>query len=563
MPDGPKLTESDLQSQVHAAAAMSKAKSAQKPSAPPPVPASETAPAKPSMMIDLTNKMLGEFRLLRRLGRGGMSEVYLAEQTSLKRNVAIKIMRPELLKDEIHLKRFRQEAMAAGGLVHPNIVQVYTVGDEAGTHFIAQEYVQGQNLREYLVRKGPPDLAVALHIMKQVCAALQTAADAGVVHRDIKPENIMLTRKGEVKVADFGLAQLTQAGKRVNLTQVGVTMGTPLYMSPEQVNGSKIDHRSDIYSFGVSCYHMLTGSPPFRGETALAVAMQHLNQEPDGLEALRPDLPPVLARIVHKMMAKDKELRYQSAQAVLSDLKRVTRDGSKSSLEAEEDTPNLAITQPNSSVVAPVKKSRPKQQTWRDRLWNLPQQSVWSQARLFIPLAIVLGGLGAGIGWWRRPPNPFEAPARDRSHVPKKETAAQQFLHAMQNSGDEAAWQAVIKNHPDSQLERHRAEEKLALLYVGQGRYIDALDLFATLAGLTAEKDQTWRAIGLAGKGVVLSLQGQEATSQDLLEAQVKPLVKYLDREMRRQVRSAIARNEKKLDRNLNESWSALLDERP
>ena len=565
MPDGPNLSESDLLSQVQAGAAMSKAKGkvasteALSPLAPP----ADTATSKPSMMIDLTNKMLGEFRLLRRLGRGGMSEVYLAEQTTLKRNVAIKIMRPELLQDEIHLKRFRHEAMAAGGLVHPNIVQVYTVGEEAGTHFIAQEYVQGQNLREYLVRKGPPDLAVSLHIMKQVCAALQTASDAGVVHRDIKPENIMLTRKGEVKVADFGLAQLTQGGKRVNLTQVGVTMGTPLYMSPEQVNGSKIDHRSDIYSFGVSCYHMLTGSPPFRGETALAVAMQHLNQEPDELSTLRPDLPPLLSRIVHKMMAKDREQRYQSAQAVLSDLKRVTRDGNKSSGQTEADTPDVATTQPTSSVVAPVKKLKSKRLTWRDRLASLPQQSAWSQAKLLIPLAIVLGGLGAGIGWWRRPPNPFEAPAEGSSHILKKETAASQYWYAMQNSGDEAAWQAVIKNFPNEPLELHRAQEKLALLYVGQGRHRDALDLFETLAGMTAEKDQQWRAIGLAGKAVVLSLQGQESASQELLDAQLKSLVRHLDREMKRQVHSSIARNEKKLSRNLEESWSGLLEDRP
>lgn len=561
MPDGPKLTESDLLSQVQAAAALSKAKPSHKPAPPPPVSPEETSQSKPVPMLDLTNKMLGEFRLLRRLGRGGMSDVYLAEQTSLKRNVAIKMMRPELLKDEIHLKRFKQEAMAAGSLVHPNIVQVYMVGEEDGLHFIAQEYVQGQNLREYLVRKGPPDVVLALHIMKQVCAALQTAADAGVVHRDIKPENIMLTRKGEVKVADFGLAQLTQSGKRVNLTQVGVTMGTPLYMSPEQVNGSKLDHRSDIYSFGVSCYHMLSGSPPFRGETALAVAMQHLNQEPDALEHLRPDLPPLLCRIVHKMMAKDKEQRYQSAQAVLSDLKRVTREGSKSDSQPKEV--DVAATQPNSSVIAPTLNVAPAERSWREGLSSLPQQSVWTQSKVFLPLAIVLAGLGAGIGWWRRPPDPFKTSVAARSEIPMKESAAAQFFYAMQHSGDEAAWLAVINNHRDDPLVLHRAQEKLALLYVSQTRYDAALELFVTLSGLTAEKDHTWRAIGLAGTAVVKSLQGKEAESQEMLDAKVKPLAKHLEGEMKRQVRQIVIRNDKKLGRKQFDEWSSLLGERP
>ena len=228
---------------------------------------------------DLTEQTLGEFRILRRIGRGGMSEVYLAQQTSLNRNVALKVLRPDLVSDQTHVKRFRTEALAAAGLNHPNIVQVFSVGTENGIEYIAQEYVQGYNLRQYLVRKGPPDLPMALHIMKQIASAFSAAAQAGIVHRDIKPENIMVTPKGRVKVADFGLAQLTLQGERVNLTQVGITMGTPLYMSPEQVNGSNVDHQSDLYSFGVTAYHMLSGSPPFRGETAVSVAVQHIKND--------------------------------------------------------------------------------------------------------------------------------------------------------------------------------------------------------------------------------------------------------------------------------------------
>ena len=229
---------------------------------------------------DLSGRQLGDFHLLRRLGRGAMADVYLAEQGRLKRRVAVKILKPELAGDRTYLQRFQLEAQAAASLVHANIVQIYEVGCVDQLHYIAQEYVQGQNLREYIARHGPPDLPHALSIMRQVAAALAKAAEQGVVHRDIKPENIMLTAGGEVKVADFGLARLTREGAANDLTQVGITLGTPLYMSPEQVEGKPLDPRSDIYSFGVTCYHMLSGVPPFRGETALGVAVQHLKKQP-------------------------------------------------------------------------------------------------------------------------------------------------------------------------------------------------------------------------------------------------------------------------------------------
>src|SRR5262245_33498007 len=230
---------------------------------------------------DLSGRRIGDYQLLRRLGRGGMADVYLAEQLSLKRQVAFKVLRSNLAGDEAYVRRFHHEAQAAASLVHANIVQIHEVGCVDGIHYIAQEYVQGQNLREWMARHGPPDLRMAMTIMRQVAAALHKAAGQGIVHRDIKPENIMLARTGEVKVADFGLARLSGDGAALNLTQVGVTMGTPLYMSPEQVEGRPLDPRSDIYSFGVTCYQMLSGVTPFRGDTALSVALQHLKSQPD------------------------------------------------------------------------------------------------------------------------------------------------------------------------------------------------------------------------------------------------------------------------------------------
>jgi serine/threonine protein kinase len=289
-------------------------------------PSDKPIPPPPPPMPDLADRQFGGFHLLRRLGSGAMAEVYLAEQQQLARRVAVKILKPELADDETYLKRFRLEAQAAASLVHANIVQIYEVGQQERYHYIAQEYVEGQDLQEWLDRNGSPDLPHTLSIMCQVAAALAKAGEAGVIHRDIKPENIMITHSGEVKVADFGLARVTRKGEKSDLTQAGVTMGTPLYMSPEQVQGKKLDPRSDIYSFGITCYHMLTGSPPFTGETALAVAVQHLKKQPDALENVRPDLPAPLCRVIHKMLAKGPEGRYKSGRELLRELRKLYHD---------------------------------------------------------------------------------------------------------------------------------------------------------------------------------------------------------------------------------------------
>ncbi|MEZ6125898.1 MAG: protein kinase [Planctomycetaceae bacterium] len=274
-------------------------------------------------MSDLVDRKLGEFHLLRHLGSGGMADVYLAEQTSLQRHVAVKVMKPSLIatSGEVMLARFKQEAMMAAGLNHPNIVQVYTVGEEDGYHYIAQEFVKGKDLATILKGRGVPDLGSCLHVIRQVTSALKAAGEAGIVHRDIKPENILVTRTGEVKVADFGLAQLHEQRDGGGITREGMTLGTPLYMSPEQVSGKELDPRSDIYSFGITCYQLLCGKTPFTGATPMAIAVQHLNAVPPPLKSQNPKLPENLCRMVHRMMAKRRSLRYQSAADISSDLK--------------------------------------------------------------------------------------------------------------------------------------------------------------------------------------------------------------------------------------------------
>lgn len=280
---------------------------------------------------DLTNQSIAGFSILHRLGVGGMSSVYLAFQESLHRHVALKVMRSDFVGSNDHEQRFLQEARAVAQLMHPNIVQVYDIGKFESIHYIAQEYVPGSNLHSYIQRRGALPLAESVSILWQATAALQKAASIGLVHRDIKPDNILLTPDGEAKIADFGLAR--SRGQSQNLTAVGVTLGTPLYMSPEQIQGLTVDSRSDLYSLGATAYHMLSGRPPFSGETALALAMQHLQAQVPSLALLRPDLPPSLVQIVHKLLAKSPEERFASAM----ELARALREVVDSSLAGKAD----------------------------------------------------------------------------------------------------------------------------------------------------------------------------------------------------------------------------------
>lgn len=477
--------------------------------------------------LDLTGRTLGEFKLLRKLGRGGMAEVYLAEQTSLRRNVAVKVLRPEFTADAAYLKRFQQEASAAGTLNHSNIVQVYLIGEQDGIQFIAQEYVQGRNLKEHIVRRGPLDLPVALAILRQVATALQAAGAKGIVHRDIKPENILLTRKGEAKVADFGLAQLTLQGEKVALTQVGMTMGTPLYMSPEQVNGKPLDARSDLYSFGVMAYHMLAGKPPFLGETPLAIAVQHLNSECPPLKTLRPDLPDAVCEFIKKLMAKKREDRYPDAQSVVLELKQLSRLAA-----GKEPLDQSALMRTSSSANPPAGK----QVIW-DRPWS--RQLFW-----LIPLCVLAAGSAAGAGWALRIQNPFETPPKQQTGVQKFDSPQAQYYHAMLTPGEPAGWQAILDYHKSAEaisLECDRAELHLAMIDLRDNRLEQAKLRFNQME--LEGGSNTWKkAHALAGLAVIDSLQGRRDDSRQKLN-QVKNMNVKLDAVMDDALRDAKDRN--------------------
>jgi len=421
---------------------------------------------------DLTGADLGDFQVDRLLGRGGMGEVYLARQISLNREVALKVLRPDLLTNPTYLSRFEAEAWSAAKLNHPNIVHIYTLGIVEGLRFIAMEYVHGTNLREYLTRKGPPDLPQALSNLRQAGAAVGAAGEVGLVHRDIKPENLLLTRKGQVKVADFGLCRDLD-DDRHHITQPGVTMGTPLYMSPEQARGQAMDHRSDLYSLGVTYYHMLAGHPPFRAETALALAMKHVVDTPVDLAVHRPDLPAGLTRLVMKLMAKSAADRHQSAAEMLRDLNKVREALQASALAASgaagaEARPDPASTTPEAPA-SPEGRPAARRQGVRPLAWPSPKVMV---------LASVVGlGSGVAAGWIARPadllaadPKGRHAPpalwiAPDWEQVPREATAAEQYRHALllASPGDlEAAWVAVSGYFPRDQEWASRSYTQLA-----------------------------------------------------------------------------------------------------
>jgi serine/threonine protein kinase len=264
---------------------------------------------------DLSGRRLGGYRLVRLLGSGAMADVYLAEQTSLGRNVAVKVLRGDALRHPAAVERFEQEARAAASLVHGNIVQVHEVACVDGLQFLAEEYVAGPTLRAWLMARGPLDVRQALAVLGQVGSALLRAAQQGIVHRDIKPENLLVTSAGDVKVADFGLVRVLSEDSE--LTRDGMTLGTPLYMSPEQAEGRAVDARSDLYSLGATVYHLLAGRPPFSGSSAIAVAMAHIKDPLPSLAAERPDLPVGLCDIVERMLAKDPANRFASPQQLL------------------------------------------------------------------------------------------------------------------------------------------------------------------------------------------------------------------------------------------------------
>ncbi len=267
----------------------------------------------------MTELLDNRYEIIRRLGSGGMADVYLARDTQLGRQVAIKVLYKRYARDDEFVARFRREAQSAAALNHPHIVSIYDRGQAEDSYYIAMEYLEGKSLKDIVVEDGPLDPARAISYAEQILQALRFAHDNDVIHRDIKPHNIVINGRDQVKVTDFGIAL---AGTSPAMTETGSIIGTAQYLSPEQAKGKAVEQSSDLYSLGVVLYEMLTGRVPFEGENPVAIALKHLSDEPVPPQALVPEIPDNLNLVVMRALAKNPRDRYPGAEEFLEDLER-------------------------------------------------------------------------------------------------------------------------------------------------------------------------------------------------------------------------------------------------
>jgi len=317
----------------------------------------------------------GRYEVEAPLGWGGMAEVCLARDRRLGRRVAVKILRHQLAADPRFLARFRREARAAASLRDPRIVAIHDSGSHEGCPFIVMEHVLGRTLAEVLRSEGPLDPGRAAAIAEDVAGALATAHAAGIVHRDVKPSNVMVTSDGQVKILDFGIAR---ALRWTPLTDTPGAQGTPEYLSPEQARGEAVDGRSDVYSLGVVLYEMLTGRPPFTGESALGVAYKHVEEAPPPVEALRRDVPPALSAITFRCLAKHPGDRYRRSGELRAELAR------------------FAAGEPAGTAPFPIRGDTARLHRWRETPRDLlrPRRRI---RRALVVLLVVLAAVASNL----------------------------------------------------------------------------------------------------------------------------------------------------------------------
>jgi len=429
--------------------------------------------------LPIGSTFAGRYQVIEELGKGGMGKVYKVEDNEIKENVALKLLNPEVASDEKTIERFRNELKFARKITHKNVCRMYHLSKEEDSYYITMEYVSGEDLKSLIKRIGQFTAGKAVSIAKQVGKGLSEAHGLGVVHRDLKPQNIMIDKEGNVRIMDFGIARSVEAR---GVTQAGTIVGTPDYMSPEQVEGKEADQRSDIYSTGVILYEMMTGKVPFEGDTALSVALKHKTEAPPDPRSINPQLPSDLSGIILRCMEKDRERRYQTVDELLSDLSNV-----------EKGIPTAE------RVLPKIKPVPSKEITVEFRL-----------KKLIIPAIMVIAFVILGVLIWRFLPRKEAVPPVP----PGKPSIA--IMYLKNNTGDESLdhWRTALSD--------------LLITDLSQSKYIHVLTgdrLFKILEDLNKLEAKSYSSDVLnqvaARGGVNHILQGNYAKAGDAFRINV------------------------------------------